>query len=156
MRDRRLLTHGLLPWLLTLAGCTAPQAPVLGDWRGYQRALGYDFARSTELILDGRPGDTEGRYRLLTRSSQPAFGDRSDDVRWSDRWQIRRHRLADGRTLTLVHLSEVPAALLADYIWTDRNVLVPVVDPGHPDLSPAALRTALYPLPRDTFGYGRL
>lgn len=152
---RDFLTRAILPGLL-LSACGGPSAPVIGEWRGYQRALGYDFGRSTELILDGRPGDTAGRYRLMTRGSEPAFGDRIDDVRWSDRWQTRRITLADGRTLRILHLSEAPAAILPDYIWTEHDLLVPVTDPARPDLSATALRIALHPLPPDTFGYGRL
>lgn len=140
---------------LPLAGCFQPVGPVVGDWRGYQPDISYYYQRSTELILDGPPDANSGTYHLVTRTNQPFFADRADNYRWTDRWEKRLLRTADGRPYLTVHLFHAPGAQDPDYIWTTDGLLVPLIDPTHPDLSPAALRVALRPLPRTAFGYGR-
>ena len=153
---RNVLPVVLLVVLPLLPGCQTRSPPVLGDWRGTQRALGYDFPRTVELILDGREGTGSGTYRLASSSNEPRSGDRLDDVRWSDRWQTRTVTGISGQRYRLLHLSDVPGTLPTDYLWTANDVLVPVIDPTHPDLSTQALTNALYPRPRGAFGYGRL
>jgi hypothetical protein len=153
---RRITLAGLAVLALPLAGCFQPTGPIVGDWRGSQQADDPFNYKMTELILDGTPGAMSGQYHLITRlQNQNPQSAREETPLWSDRWEKRIVRTASGVPYTMIHLDHSPGDQLPDYATTDRNLLVPVADPLHPDLSPAAMRTALYPVPKDAFGYGR-
>ena len=137
-----------------VAGCADPTGPVVGDWRGYESTrVSYYFAQ-VELILDGAPGVTAGTYHYV-RTSRENFGaDAGRFLSWTDHWTSRPFTTG-GRTLTLVHLEHLPNAYLDDYVALPNGVLVPVANPARPDLSAAAMRYAMSPLPRTAYGYGR-
>lgn len=144
--------------LVTVAGCAGPTGPVVGDWRGYPPSIDIGYSHQTELILDGTPDATSGTYHLVTLLQDPNFGAHSGEnqnLRWSDRWEKRMQRDAGGNSYVSIHLRHAPGAEPADYILTSRGLLVPLVQAAHPDLSPGALRYALAPLPRSSWGYGR-
>lgn len=146
----------VLPLLaVLLSGCFQPTGPIVGDWRGSQPAISYYYQRVTELILDGPPDANAGTYHLVTRTMQPFFADRQDNYRWTDTWQKRMRQTATGQPYLTLHLDHAPGTQDPDYIWTSNNLLVPLIDPSHPDISKDALRVALYPLPRTAYGYGR-
>ena len=142
--------------LLALSGCFAPTGPVVGDWRGEQPSINLSYSIDTELILDGPPGATSGTYHLISRVRDAEFGGHSlDNVRWTDQWERRTLQDASGRPYPTIHLTRAPGVQRSDYILTSNGLLVPLIETAHPDVSPAALRFALVPLPRTAFGYGR-
>ena len=142
--------------LVLLAGCADPTGPVVGDWRGYQPAISSFDDLSTELILDGLPGAQSGTYHLITRAEEPGLVDDPRwNVRWTDQWQRRVVHGADGSSYVTIHLHRAPDAQVPDYLMTAHNLLVPLDNLAHPDLSSNAIRIALVPLPRDSWGYGR-
>ena len=142
--------------LLAASGCAGPTGPVVGDWRGAQPSIDIAYSIDTELILDGTPDATSGTYHLVSRVRDPNFGsENQDDVRWTDHWEKRTLRDATGRPYPTIHLNRAPGVQRPDYILTSNGLLVPLIEAAHPDVSPAALRFALVPLPRTAFGYGR-
>ncbi len=142
--------------LVVLAGCAGPTGPVVGDWRGFQPTISSFDNLSTELILDGEPDARAGTYHLVTRAMEPGLVDDPRwNVRWTDQWERRVVQDANGRSYTTIHLHRAPGAQVPDYILTANNLLVPLDNPQHPDLSANALRIALVPLPRSSWGYGR-
>lgn len=142
--------------LIMLAGCTGPTGPVVGDWYGYQLGVSGFSNLSTHLILDGAPDAQSGTYHLITRDMEPGLMDDPRwNVRWTDHWERRVQQDAEARTYTSIHLDHVPNAETPDYILTANGLLALVPNTRHPDLSPAALRYALVPLPRSAWGYGR-
>jgi hypothetical protein len=137
-----------------LAGCAGPTGPVVGDWRGYENTRVSYYYDEVEIILDGSPGSTEGVYHYV-RTSRENFGSGAGRfLRWTDHW-TSRPIVNGGRTLTLVHLADLPNGYFEDYVALPDGVLVPVADPARPDLSAAAMRFAMSPLPRTAYGYGR-
>ena len=142
--------------LVMLAGCADRTGPVVGDWRGYQPSITSFDNLSTELILDGPPEATSGTYHLITRAEDPGLVDDPRwNVRWTDHWERRVVQGADGHSYVTIHLHEAPDAEVPDYVMTANDLLVPLNNLDHPDLSPNAIRIALVPLPRTSWGYGR-
>lgn len=142
--------------LIMLAGCAGPTGPVVGDWRGYQLGVSGINNLSTELILDGAPDAQSGTYHLITRAMEPGMiDDPRWNVRWTDHWERRVLQDAQSQSYVSIHLHNAPNAETPDYIVTSNDLLVPVPNTRHPDLSPDAMRVALMPLPRTTWGYGR-
>lgn len=142
--------------LLALAGCTGTTGPVVGDWRGVQPSLDAFYSVNTELILDGTPDAVGGTYHLVSVVMDPNIGGQDQqNVRWTDRWEKRVRQDAAGRAYPTIHLHNAPGTQPSDYILTANNLLVPLVNAARPDVSGNALRYALVPLPRNTYGYGR-
>jgi len=151
--SRFLFAAGLLS---ATAACQDPTGPVLGDWRGNQPALNSFYQRTTELILDGTPAATTGTYHLIRLTQDPTFGAGSGRfLRWADRWTRETVRDTQGAPHDGFRLRNAPGAEPSLYVLTADQLLVPVYNEQHPDLSPAARRIALYPLPRTSWGYGR-
>lgn len=142
--------------LIMLAGCAGPTGPVVGDWTGYRMGLeGLDNS-SIELILDGEPNATSGTYHLVTRVLDVgAVDDPRWNVRWTDHWERRSLKDAQGQTYDAIHLFKAPNAETPDYMLIANGLLMPVPNIRHPDLSPQAMRYALSPRPRTAWGYGR-
>lgn len=138
-----------------LCGCAGPTGPIVGDWRGSEPSISYFYQRTTELILQGPPDANSGTYRLVSRVNAPLLVDRDDQYDWTDRWEKRLLRTATGQRYLTLHLRNAPGSQDPDYIWTTDDLLIPLIDPAHPDLGKQALRVALYPRPRTAFGYGR-
>ena len=137
-----------------MTACAGPTGPVVGDWRGQDSAQSLDQRIEVELILDGPPGAQGGTYHYISlkQATDTDVGNRRLD--WTDQWRARPYAV-DGRQMQLVHLDRLAGPRIDDFILTPDNILVPLPDPAHPDVSKAALRVALYPLPRTSFGYGR-
>jgi hypothetical protein len=129
---------------------------VLGDWRGSQPSLDPYHSRTVELILDGTPDSVSGTYHLLTLVMTPDLGGQDNqNLRWTDRWEKRVLTDGTGARIITIHLHHAPDTQLSDYLLSSNGLLVPLIHPEHPDLSPEAMRIALVPLPRTAWGYGR-
>jgi hypothetical protein len=154
IRMRGIAVVGLLA---LLAGCaTGPTGPVVGDWRGSQPSIVQWYRTVTELILDGSPGAMSGTYHLVINTPGLAtLSGASSFRRWSDRWEVRMLKDANGQPYEVVHLFNVPGTQRPDYALTKDNLLIPIYNEAHPDFSEAGRRIALYPLPRTAYGYGR-
>ena len=150
-RVARLCRLGLL---VALAGCDLATGPVIGDWRGVAQTISDYYYARIELILDGPPGATSGEYHYNRLNQQGAAGNGQRYIEWGDRWTSRVITV-DGKPATLVHLANLPDASIPNYLLLSDGRLVPEADLNHIDLTRAALRFALAPVPRDTFGYGR-
>ena len=141
---------------LVLSGCAGPTGPIVGDWRGSQPSLDPYHEKTTELILDGTPDAVSGTYHLVTQVMASDLGTQTDqNLRWTDRWEKRTPTDASGTRYVSIHLDHAPGGQLPDYVLTPNNLLVPLVNPAHPDLSATAIRIALVPLPPTAYGYGR-
>jgi len=142
--------------LIALAGCAGPTGPVVGDWRGYQLGLTGLNNLYTQLILDGEPDAQSGTYHLVTKAMEPGLTDDPRwNVRWTDHWERRTLQVAQAQTYISIHLFNAPNAETPDYLLTSNGSLLPVPNTKHPDLSPEAMKTALVPLPRTSWGFGR-
>ena len=140
--------------LLALAACDLQTGPVVGDWTGIEETITSLFYARLEVILDGTPDATSGTYHYVRLLQQDADASGLGELRWTDRW-TKRTVVADGRTLTIIHLERLPGPHIADFVLTSDGLLVPVIHPSHPDLSRQAFIWALRPIPRDSFGFGR-
>ena len=140
--------------LLGIASCFGPVGPIVGDWRDEEPSRAVSLETNIEIILDGLPGATEGTYHYSSLITGEQIDFESREVRWSDRWHMRPITV-DGQAMRLVHLDRLVGSNLRDFILTPQNILVPQVNPNRPDLSRNTYLVALYPVPRNTYGYGR-
>ncbi len=140
--------------LLTLGACDLRTGPVVGDWTGVEETITSFYYARLEIILDGTPDATSGTYHYVRLLQQDTGASGPQELRWTDRWT--RHTVnSDGQTLTVIHLENLPNPHIPNFVLTANGLLVPIVHPGHPDLSRQAFIWALRPMPRDSFGYGR-
>ncbi len=127
---------------------------MFGDWRGRQTSQVLFYQTEIELILDGPANATTGTYQYVATNNAPLLGLNERRFEWSDRWELHPF-VVDGRPMRVVHLSRLAGARTPDFILTPDDVMVPLPNPAHPDLSANALLSSLYPVPRGRHGYGR-
>ena len=141
--------------LLAVAGCATPTGPVFGDWSGRQPSgmeLGSSFV---ELVLLGAPDAHAGRYKYRTTITSSSFSNVGTRiVSWDDRWTLTRAPVANAPTILQLH--NLPADQIARYALLDDGTLLPLNRQGQPDASRFSRAFALKPLPRSSWGYGRV
>ena len=152
--ERMNLSLASLAGLLLLAACDLRTGPVVGDWTGIEETIAQSYYAHLEVILDGTPDATSGTYHYVRLLQIDAGTTGPQELRWTDQW-TKRVVIVDGRTLTMIHLDNLPNTHIPDFVLTDADLLVPVSNPSRPDLSRNAFLWALRPVPRGSFGYGR-
>ncbi len=140
---------------LALSGCAGQGGPVLGEWQGRQPQLDPLSPTFVTLVLHGNPGDTQGGYDIQAINTQPVFGDvNQGQLTWSDRWTLTPSA-GSGSVLLLV-LHNLPNSQISRYVLLSSGVLLPATSQNRPDTSPESRIEGLRPVPRNSFGYGRV
>lgn len=160
IRLLRTLSHlgGLtlvLASLGTLSGCTDPTGPVFGDWYGFNPLPTPQGNISIELVLDGSPTDSVGRYRLHRQSfwAEDMMFNRSDTL--DGTWTLKEYTV-DGKIWRNVFLKG-PELHITHYVLLPNGYLTPATDQNTPDMGESGwLCCRLAPRARDSFGYGRV
>ena len=148
----RLLTLGLA---LASAGCAVQSGPVFGEWQGRQPQADGISPTFVTLVLHGKPGDTQGGYDIMAVDTQPVLGDVNQrQLSWSDRWTLTT--TAATGTAPMLVLHNLPNSQISRYALLPNGVLLPTTPQGQPDTSPESRIEALRPVPRNSFGYGRV
>ena len=140
---------------LVLAGCAAQGGPVFGEWQGRQPQTDPISPTFITLVLHGNPGDTQGGYDIQAIDTQPVLGDVNNrQLNWSDRWTLTPS--AGSGSVPLLVLHNLPNSQISRYVLLSNGVLLPATPQDHPDTSPESRIEGLRPVPRTSFGYGRV
>ena len=140
---------------LTLAGCAGQGGRVLGEWQGRQPQLDPLSPTFVTLVLHGNPGDTQGGYDIQAINTQPVSGDVDQrQLTWSDRWTLTPS--AGPGSVPLLVLHNLPNSQISRYVLLSSGVLLPATPQNRPDTSPESRIEGLRPVPRNSFGYGRV
>ena len=126
----------------------------MGVWRGQQSTRVVIYPEEVEIILDGAPGARTGIYHYSTTISGTWAEVDERHFEWSNQWEMRPIVIG-GVPMRVVHLDRLAGAHTPDYILTPDDLLIPLPEPAHPNVSAAGRRVALYPVPRGSYGYGR-
>ncbi len=141
--------------LSTITGCAGPTGPIFGDWRGRQPTGDGLNPSFVDIVLYGRPGDTQGQYDFKATMTDPILvSGGNHTLQWGDRWTITGGP-ASG-TLPILHLHDLPNSQIASYALTPNGVLIPTNPANQIDTSPGSLRYGLAPVPTSSRSYGRL
>ena len=144
-----------LALLLALAGCATETGPIFGEWQGRQPQADGISPTFITLVLHGNPGDTEGGYDILAVDTQPVLGDVNQrQLSWSDRWTLTP--TTGPGTVPLLVLHNLPNSQISRYVLLPGGALLPATPQGRPDTSPESRIEGLRPVPRNSFGYGRV
>ncbi|MDL2171324.1 MULTISPECIES: hypothetical protein [Asaia] len=139
----------------TLAGCTDPTGPVFGDWYGFNPLPTPQGNISIELVLDGAPTATSGRYRLHRQSfwAEDMMFNRADTL--DGTWTLREYTV-DGKIWRNVFLKG-PELHITHYVLLPNGYLTPATDQNTPDMGEGGWKCCrLAPRARNSFGYGRV
>lgn len=140
---------------LALAGCTGQNGPIFGEWQGRQPQLDPLSPTFVTLVLHGKPGDTTGGYDIQAIDTQSVVGDVNQrQLTWSDRWTLTPS--AGPGSVPLLVLHNLPNSQISHYVLLPNNVLLPATPQNRPDTSPESRLEGLRPVPRNSFGYGRV
>ena len=146
---------GVLGLVLALVGCAAQSGPILGEWQGRQPQADPVSPTFVTLVLHGRPGDTQGGYDIQAVDTQPVFGNVTDrQLTWSDRWTLTPSAGPGSAPLLVLH--NLPSSQISRYVLLSNGVLLPATRQNRPDNSPESRIEGLRPVPRISFGYGRV
>lgn len=145
---------GLL-MLLPLIGCANSHRVVLGDWEGYQPLSTPQGQIAIELVLYGEPTDKKGSLRMF-KQTRWTEANAVDDSHFIDGSWSMKNVTVKGKTWRNVTLS-APEMVFNTYVLTDDNYLVPALDDGSPDSGQGGWGCCrLAPVPKNSFGYGRV
>ncbi len=140
---------------LALAGCVTPSGPVFGDWRGRQLGDSINNPTFVNLVLHGSPGDQGGAYDFQAQVLDPSLdGLGNHTVIWGDQWSLV-HSSTPGAPPILV-LHNLPASQISRYALLPNGLLVPVNTGSLPTNARYNLQYALQPVPKQSWGYGRI
>ena len=146
---------GVLGLAATLGGCATQSGPIFGEWQGRQPQVDPVSPTFITLVLHGRPGDTQGGYDIQAVTTQPVFGDvTNQQLTWSDRWTLAPS--AGPGSVPLLVLHNLPSSQISRYVLLANKVLLPATPRDLPDTSPESRIEALRPVPTTSFGYGRV
>ncbi len=141
--------------VLALAGCAEQSGPIFGEWQGRQPLAGGNSSTFISLVLHGNPADGQGGYDIQAIDTQPVFGDMNErQLTWSDRWSLSPS--AGPGAVPLLVLHNLPSSQISRYVLLPNGVLLPATPRGGPDTSPESRIEALRPVPKSSFGYGRV
>lgn len=141
--------------LSVMAGCAGPSGPVLGDWRGRQPTGDGINPSFVDIILYGRPGDTQGRYDFKATVTDPILVNGGNHtLEWGDRWTLTGGPVPGAPQV--LHLHDLPNTQISTYALMSNGILIPTTAARVPDTSPGSLRYGLAPVPRDSRSFGRL
>ena len=155
MRRRIRNISAVAGFLLGLGGCAGSDGPVVGSWQGRQPTGSGISPAFVTLVLHGNPGAVQGEYDIQAVVTQPIynnFGGRN--LTWGDRWTLLPGPTAGAPPLLELH--NLPNSQISRYVLIPDGRLLPATREGTPDLSPGSLRYGLTPVPRNSWGYGRL
>jgi len=144
-----------LSLIAPLDGCTDPSGPVFGDWYGFNPLPTPQGNISIELVLDGAPTATSGRYRLHRQSfwAEDMMFNRADTL--DGAWTLKEYTV-DGKIWRNVFLKG-PELHIAHYVLLPNGYLTPAADDNTPDMGESGWKCCrLAPRARDSFGYGRV
>lgn len=142
-------------FLVLLVGCSGQRGPVIGDWRGYQPLATPQGQVAIELVLYGRSKERCGKLRV---SSQTRWTEANavDVSAYLDGTWVIKDMVAQGRTWRNIIVG-APGMSFPTYVLLEGDELVPALDDGSPDMSDAGWGCCrLAPVPKNSFGYGRV
>ncbi len=140
---------------LGLAGCAEQGGPIFGEWQGRQPQTDGISPTFITLVLHGNPGDTQGGYDIQAIDTQPVFGDVNErQLTWSDRWTLTPSPGPGSVPLLVLH--NLPNSQISRYVLLSNGVLLPATPQNGPDTSPESRIEGLRPVPKTSFGYGRV
>ena len=150
---------GQLKWAIgvaaTLAGGAEQGGPIFGEWRGRQPQANGISPTFVTLVLHGNPGDTQGGYDIQAIDTQPVLGDiNQHQLTWSDRWTLTSP--AGPGSVPILVLHNLPNSQISRYALLSNGVLLPATPQNRPDTSPESRIEGLRPVPKNSFGYGRV
>ncbi len=145
----------MLALMLAVTGCANTDGSVFGDWQGRQPTGVGIYPSFVTLVLHGRPGDTQGEYDFQAMIMQPTLDNIGNrQLTWGDRWTLTPAPAANGPPLLVLH--NLPNSQVSRYVLMPDGILFPATQAGLPDTSPGSLRYGLKPVPKNSWGYGRL
>ncbi len=127
---------------LGLAGCAQPTGPVFGDWQGQPPGSSVDTPVAVDLVLDGGPGATSGRYHITTTTQNPNQFSNNGTQQWGGPWTSTQ-RMVNGEMTTFITLNDHLASQVGSYALEADGKLHALDPNGTIDASP---RGALYTL----------
>lgn len=133
-------------FLLTLtAWGSPPGAPVYGAWQGSQPGADPLSRNNVDLVLEGTPEASSGRYRIATALHDPSARAGQGTTHWGGTW-VRSQRTINGQSLTVLHLNDALTDISSYALMPDGTLHA--CDPnGTLDISPVAALYVLYPVP---------
>ena len=142
---------------LLIAGCVAqPQPPIFGVWEGSAPGPTIDPSNLIDLVLEGGPTASAGRYRIATtRRGDLQFGIGTGTRRWSGSWTSEPASI-DGAPVRVILLHNALAGDIDRYALASNGVLVPVKPNNQPYSRQQEKLYGLRPVPRDSHNYGTL
>lgn len=141
--------------LTSFISCAEMRGPIVGDWQGYQPLSTPQGQVAIELVLYGRPGEKSGKLRL---SSQTRWTEANavDSSAYLDGTWILKDIFVKGRIWRNLTI-DASGMSFPTYVLLPTNDLVPALDDGSPDMSQAGWGCCrLAPVPKNSFGYGRV
>ncbi len=143
--------------LLLAAGCVPrPTGPILGDWRGTLPGPYVDEPKIVELVLDGAPDATSGRYHIAITIQNTQTGAGAGTTRWQGDWTGSQQPI-DGRSARIIQLHHMVDGETDRYEFAADGTLRPAAGDSGRAHSYSAAQIALYtlqPLRRDSWNYG--
>ncbi len=143
--------------LLLAAGCVPlPTGPILGDWRGTPPGPSVEQPKIVELVLDGAPDATSGRYHIAITVQNTRNGAGAGTTRWQGDWTGSRQTI-DGHDARIIDLHDMVDGQNNRYELASDGTLRPVTGTNSLAATYSPAQVALYtlrPLPRGSWNYG--
>lgn len=143
--------------LLLAAGCVPrPTGPILGDWRGTPPGPSVEQPKIVELVLEGAPDATSGRYHIAVTVQNMRNGAGAGTTRWQGEWTGSRQTL-DGHDARIIDLHDMVGSENNRYELALDGTLRPATGTNRLAATYTQAQVALYslrPLRRDSWNYG--
>ncbi len=143
LKPKVLLT--LLLGASTLAGCTQPSGPELGEWRGQAPGGSLYSPKTVDVTLSGPPGATSGSYYFTSQENDPTLLSDHGERQWGGHW-VKADRVVSGQMVTTITLQRLISGEIDVYALEPNGTLRPVDRNGLPDMTPAGSLYVLSPV----------